>query len=162
MCCLLIPKSLLILLDCSGPLTLWVSLPQDTMSPAFGPFLHSSQSSCQASFLHTAHPSAHSFPQSNLSSFFSSQKTPRSLSSPDRYSELQTCLSSCPVDSFTRIFTPKCPKPTLFIFHPDMPPPLLSVTVATLLISSGKSSWESGLFFPPNWLLFFNFVCNPT
>lgn len=41
------PKVLvLILLNYSGPLTLWVSPPQDTVSPASDPFLYFFQSSC--------------------------------------------------------------------------------------------------------------------
>lgn len=48
--------------------------------------------------------------------------------------EPQTCLFSHLVGSFTCIFIPVCPNPTLLTFHPEVPPPCLFLI--NLLISS--------------------------
>lgn len=157
------PKVLvLILLNYSGPLTLWVSPPSSghsitcfwSLSLFLPEQLHKAHSSTLSSFCTL--PSLTIYPWSFLHSAWLPD-----LSLPPRplLSFTPSFLPVWQAGSPTLFITP-CPEPTLLTFHPGMPSHVFSVIV-NLFISPDKSSWESMVFFPSNWLLFLNFVYNP-
>lgn len=126
------------------------------------PFSISSRAAAQGSFLHTV-ILLHATFFNNLIypwSFLHSAWLP-DLSLPPRplLSFTPSFLLVWQAGSPTLFITP-CPEPTLLTFHPGMPSHVFSVIV-NLFISPDKSSWESMVFFPSNWLLFLNFVYNP-